>query len=155
MKEIILTQGKVALVDDEDFEWLNKVKWHARKGPATYYAARGVNTKGKIKIILMHRVIMNAPKGMQVDHKDRNGLNCQKSNMRNCTHGQNQMNKVGWGASRYKGVSFWQRGRGKVLIKAKIKKEYLGLFPTEEAAALAYNERAKELFGEFAKLNII
>lgn len=68
MKEIKLTQGKVALVDDEDFEYLNQWKWHAMKIKNAYYAKRSVEINGKSKSILMHRIIMNTPDNLQIDH---------------------------------------------------------------------------------------
>src|ERR1043165_2122866 len=86
-REIPLTQGYVALVDDCDYEWLSQWKWcaHVAKGGRTAYAFRA-------KGIAMHRVIMNAPEGMDVDHRDHNGLNNTRANLRICTHAENQRN---------------------------------------------------------------
>jgi len=104
MKIIKLTKEKFTLLDDEDFDEINKFKWQATK---TGYATR--NTKGKT--IRIHRLVMNAPKGMMVDHIDHNTLNNQKSNLRICTHTQNQQNQKnrqhGRGSSKYKGVVVW------------------------------------------------
>ena len=106
----------------------------------------------------MHRDIMKTPKGLEVDHKDYNGLNNQRFNLRNCTHRQNQINKIVISLAPYRGVS-WVLKRKKWKIKARIKVNgrniHLGYFKTEEAAALAYNEAAIKYFGEFAVLNII
>lgn len=94
---------------------------------------------------------------MEVDHIDHNGLNNQKSNLRNCTHRQNAMNNSSRGSSKYLGVSIVGRGRQKGMISAEIKMNYrkihIGVFSTEIEAAKAYDKKAKELFGEFANLN--
>lgn len=95
MKEIKLSQsgkhkGKyVALVDDWNYEWLNQWKWNVQKSKYTYYARRYVRTKSGITIIFMHRLIMKTPDNLQCDHKNKNGLNNQEYNLRNCTNGQN------------------------------------------------------------------
>jgi len=158
MKEIKLTRGFVAQVDDEDYEYLNQFHWYPQKGHNTYYAKRKIFHNGTQDTILMHRDIMNTPKDMEVDHRDHDGLNNQKSNLRNCTHRQNQINKIVISSSPYRGVT-WVLKRKKWKIKARIKVYgrgiHLGYFRTEEMAALAYNEAAKKYFGEFAVLNII
>ena len=160
MKLIPLTQGLSAQVDDHWFEELNQHKWFAQKDKRTLYAARKIKDNGKTTVIYMHRVIMNTPDGLYVDHRDHNGLNCLEENMRNCTNQQNSMNRLPFGASIYKGVSFDKRKRkSKVVtyIEAKIKLNgkqiRIGRFKTEEEAAHAYDEKAKEYFGEFANLN--
>jgi len=150
MKEIKLTKGQVALVDDEDFEWLNQWKWYASQSPCgIFYAVR------TSKHLTMHRLIMNTPDNMEVDHIDHNGLNNQRSNLRNCTSRQNHMNrrKIKSGTSIYKGVfaNSTTRYVAYVRIEGKIKK--IGSFKTEEDAARAYDEAAKKYYGEFANLN--
>jgi len=158
MKQIPLTQGKFALVDDEDFEYLNQFKWCALKRPHTFYAVRNLpNGKGKQKLIGMHRVILKVTDGeIECDHIDWNGLNNQKSNLRLCTSAQNEKNKkpIEGRASKYKGVC-WHKGAKKwysqIIIKNK--KTYLGCFIDEIEAAKAYDEMAKLHFGEFAYLN--
>jgi hypothetical protein len=156
MKKLKLSQGKVALVDDEDYEWLNQWKWFAHKDCNTYYAGRSEKINGSRKQIWMHRAIMNTPVGLEVDHIDHNGLNNQRSNLRNCTQSQNHMNQSNMGKSKYKGVSFFTKKKYKQ-VRANIcvcgSPIYLGSFLTEEEAALAYNEAAKKYFGEFALLN--
>jgi hypothetical protein len=154
MKEIKLTQGKVALVDDEDFEWLNQWKWCVTKCKKGYYVVRGISINGIKSNILMHRIIMNTPKRKEVDHKDHDGLNCQKHNMRNCTHKQNCMNAPPRGKSKYLGVCYDGRYiKASIKINGKVK--HLGHFKTEELAAKKYNEFAGKYFGEFSNLNII
>lgn len=159
MKYIQLTQGQVAIVDDDDYEKLNKYKWYASKQFNTYYARRNESRKnncGKQKTIRMHDEIMNISKGQLVDHKDGNGLNNRKNNLRIATAAQNGANKGKFSkaSSKYKGV-FWDKGANKwgsgVCFKGK--KFHLGLHKNEIDAAKAYDVKAKELFGEFAKLN--
>ena len=107
MREIQLTQGQIALVDDEDFENLNQFKWYANKHGNTFYAGRNIRVDGKWKQVYMHHTILN---GKRIDHIDHNGLNNQKSNLRLCTQGQNMMNtqKRENCSSIYKGVSFYK-----------------------------------------------
>lgn len=156
MKEIQLTQGLVALVDDEDYEYLNQWKWHAHKQTRSgYRAIRAVNKK----IIIMARVIMGLEdKGLLIDHKDRNGLNNQKSNLRLCTKQQNNFNKTPHktSTSKYLGVCLEKRLKNRkwrATITHNYKQIPLGRFENEQDAAAAYNLKAKELFGEFANLN--
>jgi hypothetical protein len=155
MKEIQLTRGLVALVDDWNYDWLNKRKWHALKTKTTYYAASHRNKEGKYdgKYYYMHREIMNTPSDKEVDHRDHNGLNCQEFNMRNCIHQQNICNKKASGASKYLGVSFVHEKYITAKINMNKRLVHLGYFKTEEAAARAYDVVAKKLYGEFANLN--
>jgi hypothetical protein len=164
MKLLPLTQGQFAMVDDWNYEWLNQWKWQAIKAQNTYYATRkkriGPRNEGKYKCFYMHREIMKTPKGLEVDHKDRNGLNCLESNMRNCTHSQNSINKLTWGVSKYIGVcQFRKKNKAKTHIYfiAQISKDgdrmHLGYFKAEVAAAYAYDAAAKIYHGEFANLN--
>jgi len=156
MKEIELTQGKIALVDDGDFEWLNQYKWHAAKGGRTYYAVRKKKIDGKEQRLLMHRIILNTPKNKQSDHKDLNGLNNQRYNLRICTPQENMMNREYYtdGYSKFKGVS-WDKARSKWRSYICINYKFipLGRFISEIDAALAYDKACKRLFGEFARLN--
>ena len=151
LRYIALTQGKFAIVDAANYEWLNQYKWTAMKAGTMWYARR--HSKGKS--YLMHREIMQPPPGMVVDHSDHNGLNNLESNLRVCTPTQNQRNcrPIG-GSSSYKGVSYdkehrkWEAG-----ITVKGKRIHIGLFDTEIEAARAYDRKARELFGEYAYLN--
>ena len=152
MKEIKLSKGLFALVDDEDYDYLNQFKWCASKNGKTHYAIRRSNIKGKVVYLRMHRLIMHTPEGIEVDHMDRNGLNCQKYNMRNCTHKQNLCNQRPHGASKYIGVSI-SKGKIRASIKIKNKHKHIGYFKTEEEAAIARDIFAKEHFGEFANFN--
>lgn len=99
MKEIQLTQGQIALVDDEDYEYLSQWKWHAyyNKETKSFYAKHTqtyyVDGVRKQKSIYMNRLVMNTPKGMKCDHKNHDTLNNQKDNLRNVTDSQNSMNR--------------------------------------------------------------
>jgi hypothetical protein len=152
MKEIKLTQGKVALVDDEDYEHLSQWKWYTiKKRKNTFYAFRH---SGKT-VVSMHREIMKTPKELQVDHKDHDGLNNQKHNLRNCTQSQNNQNMMGYGR-KYKGVSYIGNRMGYTAqICLNRKTVCLGTFKDETDAATAYNDAALKYFGEFACLNVI
>lgn len=153
MKRIPLTQGKYALVDDEDYERVNNLKWHACKHHNTWYALHSPTEKPPVK---MHRFIMNAAKGVQVDHSDGDGLNNQKSNLRKATHSQNIWNSrlKKNNTSGFKGVH-WNKIRKvyQAYIYSNNKHIYLGGYSDPEKAARAYDKKARELFGEFAWLN--
>jgi HNH endonuclease/AP2 domain len=158
MKYIKLTKGKRTVVDDEDYEWLNKMKWYLM---TDNYAVRRtlVSVDGlPRKIIWMHRLIINCPEKMQTDHVNGNGLDNRKENLRICTHQENSMNQKTQKrnkTSKYKGV--YKRSDCNRWCASVVKDQkyfYLGLFKTENEAVKAYNNEAKKLFGEFAKLNL-
>ena len=159
MIEIPVSLGRfVALIDDEDFELVSQYKWRAYRGGdpgrnGTWYAQAHI--KGSSSSIIMHRMIMNAPKGIKVDHQDFNGLNNQKYNLRLATNQQNARNRQeGSGSSRFKGVSLDKRhGTWKSYIAVDKKCIWLGQHKEEEDAARAYDAAARRLFGEFAKCN--
>ena len=159
MKEIPLTQGKIALVDDEDYERVNSHKWYAGRDGRTFYAHRNTPIKdGKQITCIMHRFILGLGKGdgKYVDHIDHDGLNNQKSNIRIVTHSQNHMNRISLKntSSKYKGVCWNKRAKcwhSQIRINSKF--IYLGIFEDEKEAAKAYNRKAIELFGEYALLN--
>ncbi len=159
MKLIPLTQGKFTMVDDEDFEFLNQHKWCVERNGKTnshYYAVRANPLKRGLAQLRMHRIIMNTPAGMEVDHIDHDTLNNQKYNLRNVTHKQNVQNTSSWVKCRsaYRGVSF-ETSRQKWTAKIKVNQKTLNLgrFYDEKEAAKAYDEAAKRHFGEFANLN--
>lgn len=154
LKYINLTQGKHAVVSDGDFETVNQFKWYYDK--TTGYAKRDVRIEGKRKCIYMHRFINATSDGMLTDHINGNRLDNQRENLRTCNATQNHANKKieSKFSSKYKGV-YWHKNRDKwvSMIRFERKSTYLGVFTDEKEAAKAYNEKAKELFGEFARLN--
>ena len=161
MREIELSQGQVAIVDDKDYNKLNQYKWYASYQPSieSYYAARNTPMKnGKRKMIYMHRIIMNAPSNMQTDHTNHDTLDNRKQNLRICTHRQNGMNRTqhkNTFLSKYKGVYLQEGKYWHAYITVNQKRAYLGLFKSEINAAKAYNKAARGHFGNFALLNNI
>lgn len=163
-----LTQGQFALIDPEDEERVRQYKW---------FAIRDVNKRGcfyaRAKIegraVPLHRFILEVqdPKVI-VDHKDHNTLNCRRDNLRQVDRFQSAQNRRSWTSSKrthqhgscFKGVYAVVNSKGEVtawrsVIKARKKLYELGRFNTEKEAALAYNAKAMELHGEYAKLNVI
>lgn len=164
MKEIKLSQNKIALVDDEDYEELSKYTWCLSKTHDNFRA----KTKIAGKQVLMHRLIMRVtdPK-VQVDHINRDSLDNRKENLRLCNNSQNNINreKTSRNKTGYKGVVYFgvakrnsiHKTRGKEYWHAQIAKDgvdiRLGYFDNPIDAALAYDRAAKELFGDFALTN--
>lgn len=147
----LLNSDRVSIIDDCDSA-LSQRSWKELDRNGITYVSDLSGTK------LLHRVIMCAQPGVYVDHKDLDGLNNRRSNLRYCTHSQNQANRRGWGKSGFKGVARKGSRDGR-RWEASIKKDgvthYLGHYLTKEEAALAYNEAAKILHGEFARLNVL
>lgn len=167
MKQIELSGkngiGKFVLVDDENHDHLSKVKWCVHKSGSTFYARRVICPH-----VRMHRLIMNAPNGMVVDHIDGNGLNNQKSNLRLATMSQNGANRrplMKTKSSKYLGVHRtiikWTLKNGEkrscigwvAQIAINKKGITIGRFKTEEEAAKAYDEAARKYHGDFANPN--
>jgi hypothetical protein len=157
-KLIPLNQGKYAIVDDEDFEWLNQWKWTYNPHGGGY-ASRTDRSGGKQKTILMHRVILGAKDGEQVDHINRNRLDNRKENLRLCTPADNAKNagkRKDGKTSKYKGVYYCKKNnKYGSAIQVNGKRISLGYYDEELDAAYYYNMKAKELHGEFAVLNDI
>jgi hypothetical protein len=164
MKEIKLTQGKVALIDDGDFDVLSEFTWYAHKQrTGNWYARRsGEIYNGKQPNVLMHRVVTLAEDDVEIDHVDGCVLNCQKENLRSATRTQNQQNKkkqrtIKGGqvySSHYKGVS-WNKKANKWHAQIRVDGElqHLGYHDLEIEAAMRYDMAAREAFGEFARIN--
>ena len=159
MKKIPLTHGKVALVDAEDYNWLSQFKWRTQKSgkrPDAFYAVRSMTIKKRRTTIQMHRQIIKPPPGLEIDHKNNNGLDNRRCNLRFCTRSQNMANSRGHTRRRssFKGVSFHTQFRKWRAIITKNKKNlHLGFFKSQVRAAMAYDDKAKELFGQFANPN--
>lgn len=151
MKEIPLTQGKIALVDDEDYERLLQWKWCASWSKTTrnYYVK--ARNKGQNKTVFMHRIIMYALPGTQIDHINHDTLNNQKSNLRFVTQSQNSINQVIRTNNKtgIKGVFQNKRGSYCAQITKNYKHIHIGTFATKEEAHNAYINVAYKLFGEF------
>ena len=146
----------VALVDDEDYDYINQWKWYANKIHRTYYAMRRrYTTENGPLIRYMHREIMEVDIDKQIDHKDGDGLNNQRENLRICTCAENShnMRKFRGKSSKYKGVSVDKNGYITAYFYNNSKSFYIGRFKTEESAAKAYDKMAREYYGEFANLN--
>ena len=154
MKKIILTQNKYALVDDDDYIELSKYKWCVSKSNSRnpiWYAVRAPYSNGNQSKVYMHRVILNAPPNKEVDHKDGNGLNNVRCNLRLATKSQNNTNVPPRGISKYSGVT-WSKANKKWRACAP-RHDFLGYFPTEKTAARAYNQAVQKMRITFARLN--
>lgn len=155
MKYIKTTQGKYIAVDDEDYENLSRCNWYTTQGKYTFYAHGRLERVGKSPLVLMHRLLMGEPEDMQVDHRDGNGLNNQRHNLRICTNSQNAMNqRKTRGSSQYKGVSWYKAGsKWSAQIKWGGKLRHLGYRDSEVECAKLYDKAAIEHFGEYANTN--
>ena len=145
MKQIRLTQGKYAMVDDDLFDYLNQWKWHYMKGYATRRVYHG--SKDNFEDIYMHRLINNTPEGLQTDHINRNKSDNQKINLRTVTSSQNKMN-IGVrvdNSSGHRGVWFdKERGKWAAEIMVNKKKTHLGRFQFLDQAILAREKGEKK-----------
>lgn len=152
MKEIQLTQGKVTLVDDEDFDWLNQYSWRVAKGwkPNAFYA----KTDSCKIVYLMHRMLLGihlmSGRLIKGDHKDFDGLNNQRENLRVVTPGQNNHNKAGVDAHNSSGVTgvYWSAQKSKWHAEIRIEgvRFHLGFFDKIEDAAAARKQKEKEIW---------
>lgn len=149
VKEISLTRGRVALVDDEDFEWLSTKKWCIQENRKNGHAyAHTSRWKGK-KYVYMHRIIIGAKKGQIVDHINGNTLDNRSSNLRIVTPRQNQQNMHYERSSKYPGVSWYTNDKKWVArIQIEGKNKGLGYFKSEKEAFEAYKKAVHELVGE-------
>jgi hypothetical protein len=154
-KLISLSKGKYVLVDDDDFEWLNQYKWYFHRSG---YATRGYRINKAVKMVLMHREILKPPQYLETDHINGNKLDNRRINLRIATTQQNQFNRGNPinNTSGYKGVD-WnkqiKRWRATMYINGK--PIHLGYFDKKTDAAIAYNQLAGEVQGEFSRLNIL
>lgn len=155
-KLIKLTQGKFAIVDDEDYEWLKGFKWHVHNDPRNCYARTSERVNGKVVNTLMHRLILDAKRGDDVDHENHNGLDNRRMKIRIATKSQNNRNRIPnrSGSSKYKGVCFHKKaGKWMAGITINYHNIYLGIYHDETKAAKAYDAAAMKHFGEFAMTN--
>lgn len=153
-KKIKLSDSIFVLVDDEDFDFLNQYKWHnnPKTGAVGKMFKSGDNRRqGRRSNKIMHRIIMNAPDGIEVDHKNRNKLDNRKDNLRLSTRSQNGMNTKPLSHNKcgVKGV-FCDRGKWRVHISVKGKKRHYSSYDSFEEAVMARKKLAKEYHGQFA-----
>jgi hypothetical protein len=156
MQKIKLTQNKFALVSNKDFKYLNQFKWYPDKGGNTYYVVRNSKDKlGKHLKIRMHQEIIGKIIGKEIDHRDGNGLNNQRSNLRICSHSENQHNRSKYkcNTSGYKGVS-WHRGKLKWSSQIRVNGVliYLGDYTSKLKAYEAYCEACSKYHGNFSNI---
>lgn len=154
-RKVPLSNGGFALVDAEDYDRIKHLPWHQHKRYAVYSTT---HADGKRENGRLHRIIMKAPKGTLVDHKNGNRLDCRKDNLRLCNEAGNARNagKRKDNTSGFKGVTFHKdTGKWQAAIRAGGNPKYLGLFDTPEAAAKVYDTACVKHHGEFAKNNQI
>ncbi|MCI0659647.1 MAG: HNH endonuclease [Acidobacteria bacterium] len=154
MKVLMSTNGYLIMVSDEDFEWANNFKWHADKGGVRGYTRYARRHLGKRRYAYMHNEIRD---GRGVDHKNGDGLDNRRENLRFATISQNLANRRkrrGAVSSRHKGV-YLKKASGKFAAHIRVNRRaiHLGYFTSESEAAKAYNAAAREHFGEYARLN--
>lgn len=160
-KELQLSDGNIALVDDADYALVSRYRWHTTRTHgrgrriARLYARYHDNANHCF--ILLHRLVLNAPPGVMVDHINGDGLDCRRSNLRFCTRSQNGQNSRGRrvsSASGFKGVSWHKQvKRWRAEIQAEGHCKHLGCFDEPKDAARAYDRAALKYFGDFARLN--
>lgn len=151
-KGILIKKGVVAIVDDCDHALVAERKWCLVKSKKILYAYTNVGGRK----VGMHSLIMRAPVGQLVDHRDRNGLNNQRSNLRFCTQVQNQLNRGVRSDNKtgFKGVAYRESSDTyNAQIRLSGARWWLGAFQTAELAARAYDEAARKIHGDFAYLN--
>lgn len=153
-RTIPLTQGKAAVVDAEDFESLSRYKWAYHSNG---YAYRSERKNGKTVSVLMHRVVAGTPDDLITDHINGDKLDNRRANLRACTYTQNLGNASlrSNNTTGYKGVT-WDKSRGRWRARVNVdgREYHLGRFETRDEAVRAYDARARELFGEYAKTNL-
>ena len=158
MKRILLTQGKYAIVDDEDYDWLMQWKWCAHKQPdGAYYAQRRRSLSEGPGVIYMHQQIAMTPPGMHTDHVNHTTLDNRRSNLHTATVSENLLNRKAppcHNTSGYIGVSWHKKAKKwSAVIGYKYEYYYLGLFDDAAEAAHVRDGKAIELHGDFAVLN--
>ncbi len=155
MKQVILVDGSYSQVDDEFYEEAIKHKWYCSNNGLTKYAHCKSKINGKWKSYYLHQLIMDTiGTKLKIDHKDRNGLNNQKQNLRICSHSDNMKNRIKHrGTSKYTGVNLHLYGKWLARININGKQKHIGTFKNEIDAAKAYNKAAIETGNPFYNLN--
>jgi hypothetical protein len=165
MKYIELTKGKRAIVDDEDYPYLSRFSWHIGEHRGIERAVmriRGNREDGegrrKAANIYMEQLLLPAKNGLVYIHLNKNSLDCRKENLHLTSkqHAMSRSKKRKNTSSKYKGVAYIKPNRKwRAILSANKTHYWLGLFATEKEAAIAYNEKAREIYGELAYQNII
>jgi len=154
MRRILLTRDKIALVDDEDYKECSSLPWVAKlSNNRVWYAARTETDEEGRYDVYLHNFIMQPKEGERIDHIDRDGLNCQRHNMRIASRSQNMANRVLPNSSGFRGVSLTPKGRWRAVIRKDGILYNIGTYGTAEEAARAWDAEALLLHGEFAVLN--
>lgn len=154
MKEIKLSQNKIAIVDNDNYERLNRFKWYANYDGYNWYARRKINIDGKQKTIYMHREVMNVPKGVFIDHINGDSLDNRRENLRFCTNQQNQCNRDAQKNNKLgiKGIRLHEaRKKFEARIKVNGKSIYLGYYTNLDDADSVYRKAEEKYFGKFAR----
>jgi hypothetical protein len=156
--EIALPSGDVTVVDEADLPIVTGYRWRAyrRAGDRTVYVRAEIRHGRRTRTVPLHRFLLNAPPRLLVDHRDHDGLNNTRSNLRLCTFSQNAANMVllNQNTSGYKGVTYHRQiGKWQAAIKVQGRNHYLGVYADPLQAAAAYDRAAVEAFGEFALIN--
>ncbi len=157
-RKIYLGQGKFTIVEPPDYYRFGSFRWYLRGNGTQFYALTNcIVGPMRTTVLALHRIIMNAPAGLLVDHQNGNGLDNRRANLRLATHSQNlcnsRINKSNC-SSQFRGVSlFRRRGVWSARIKIRGKSIFLGYFDNEIDAAKAYDRAAIKYHGEFARLN--
>jgi len=157
-RRIYLGDGEFTILDPKDYYLYSRFKWSVAGHDGKFYAVRGIKTgRKKMKLERLHRIIINAPDGLFVDHKNGNSLDNRRDNLRLATSSQNHCNKIidkSKSSSQYRGVIFRKKsGRYIAQITYKETNHYLGSFDNEIDAAKAYDAAARKHHGDFARLN--
>lgn len=148
MKQISLTQGKIATIDTEDFQRVSKFKWYFNENAGGYAARNVIDAEGKRTIQLLHRFVNNTPQGLLTDHINGDRLDNRKANLRTCTASQNQRNrfKMRKNTSGVRGVSFDKsRSKFAAYIKVDYRKIHLGRFSSLEEATKS-RRKAEQIY---------
>lgn len=154
--EITLSNGGVALIDDSDYPAIAPFKWRLSRRSGHYlYAVTSVGPHHSLLQLSMHRVVLQAPKGVHVDHINHNGLDNRRANLRLCRHFQNLGNQglAKHNTSGFKGVHRTTSNRWRAGIQIRGRSVHLGTFYNPIDAARAYDDAASYYFGDFAWLN--
>lgn len=153
MRSITASDGTAITVDDEDLAYLSQWKWHIRRGSRSVYAWARIERDGVTKHTYMHRLLVDPPSGLLVDHINGDSLDNRRSNLRTATPSQNSQNRRTTPPSGYRGVTRHKGRNWQAQLTYGGKNHYLGVYTDAVAAARAYDSKALELFGDYARLN--